>query len=449
MSVRSWWVLGAVSALVATGQGLVAAAPSEAARVSQATARAGESWSPVKVLTANPRGESLAVDARGWTTVVWANWSVPHDVVAVRRAPGGRWTEPVVIGHGYGPVVATDTPGDVTVAWITQRRDYTDGVATVRHPAAGQWSSPTILSRHLPATGYIPNGEGPYGAATVSMAVSPRGATVVAWDWGSDDRSVPWRIRSAFRPAGGGWGVSCDVTPANGAAVPQVGIGNRGNVMLVCGRTPPGQTQVLMSRRRVVGSGWTDATVVGRGWYMPSLEVDRNGNAVVAAYTSHFNRVRAIARPASGTWGTPRLLSAAGVDVESFALAMNPRGSSLVAMSCGAFDHGRVVVLRRPAGGSWSGVVRVARTPSVAATVLGGLNGHGDAFVGWGTYTLSGVYRPHGGSWSGPLTILPDSPASEVLERAHAVVSPLGGVAVLWKQEDRRLKARWMTASTH
>lgn len=446
MSVRSWLVLGAVSALVATGQGLVAAAPSGSGRVPQVVERAGESWGPVKVLAANPRGESLAVDARGWTTVVWANWSVPHDVVAVRRSPGGHWTDPAVIGHGYGPVVATDSRGDVTVAWITQRRGYTDGVATVRHPAAGQWSRPTILSRHLPAPGYIPNGEGPYGAATVSVAVSPRGATVVAWDWGSDDRSVPWRITSAFRPAGGGWGDARDVTPANGASGPQVGIGNHGNVMLIYGRTPPGQTHLLMSRRRVVGSGWTDATVVGRGWYLPSLAVDRNGDAVVAAYTAHFDRVRAIARPASGTWGTPRLLLPAGADVESFALAMNPQGNSLVAMSCGPSDHGRVVVVRRPAGGSWSGPVRVARTPDVAYVVLGGLNGHGDAFVGWGTHTLSGVYRPHGGSWSGPLTILPDSPASDVLERAHAQVSPLGGVAVLWKQEDRPLKVRWMTA---
>jgi hypothetical protein len=74
------------------------------------------------------------------------------------------------------------------------------------------------------------------------------------------------------------------------------------------------------------------------------------------------------------------------------------------------------------------------------------LNGAGDTFVGWGSYALVGKYRPHDGTWSKRFVISPDA-GVEVLESTYAEVAPRGGVAVLWEQEDRPLKVRWMTAS--
>jgi hypothetical protein len=74
------------------------------------------------------------------------------------------------------------------------------------------------------------------------------------------------------------------------------------------------------------------------------------------------------------------------------------------------------------------------------------LNAAGDTFLGWGGYALYGMYRPDGGAWSERFTVSPDA-GVEVLEEQVAGVAPGGDVVVLWKQEERPLKVRVMTAS--
>jgi hypothetical protein len=299
------------------------------------------------------------------------------------------------------------------------------------------------LSHDLSVPGYPHGGEDVYGAADLDLAVSPRGAVVAVWAWGSDDRSKPWRIQSAVRPAGGAGGGAVDVTPASGARRPQVGLDARGGAVLVYGRQPFGRPQVLSARLRPAAGGWTRPAVVAREGYAHSLAVDRVGNAVVA-YTPDFSEVRATSRPVGGRWGKARSLSPVGVGTNDFALAMNGRGVAVVAF---ARDTGRVDLVRRPRGGPWSAPMTVAaRGTATVSDVLVALNGAGDTFVGWGGYALYGRYRPHGGSWSARSTVSPDA-GVEVLEETYGVVAPDGDVAVLWEQEARPLKVRLMTAS--
>lgn len=435
MSVRSRMLALGVTVISVAVQAVVTMPPGSAQPVAA-------TWGPVQTLADNPRGESLVVDTLGNTTVVWARSGADRSIMAIQRPAGGSWGTPVPIGRGYAPQVAADGAGNLTVVWLSQRKGFTDGVVAAERPADGEWSGPVRLSVDRNVPGYVPGAEEVYGAARVDLAVSPGGDTVVAWDWGSDQRDKAWRIRSVDQPVGGDWSEPIEVTPASGANSPQLGVATDGTVTLLYGRQAFGRPQLLKARQRPAGGDWTGPDTVAAEGYSPELAVDLAGNAVVA-YTPNFNRVRAVYRPAAGPWGAARNLSPAGITIADFDLAMNGSGTAVVALGRG---NGRVDLVRRPPEGPWSGPVRVAAAGSVVYDVLVALDEAEDVFVGWGGYALYGKYLPHGGSWSERSTISPGT-GVEVLEETFAVVAPDGDVVVLWKQEARPLKVRVMTAS--
>lgn len=437
MSVRSFALAVSVTALAATAS-LLGTQPAPAAPTAAPTA-AARGWEPVHTLAGNPRGEAVAVDARSTITVVWATRS-SGSVVAARRPAGGGWGEPVVIGRGHDPKVAVDRRGNVTVVWLTQRPGFTDGVAAARRPVGGDWTTPVQLTRDVEVPGYVPDGESPYGAAVVDLAVSPSGAAVVAWSWGSDDRGKQWRIESVQRPPGGPWGAPVAATPASGAKDPQVGIAADGAVTLVYGRQRFGHPRVLKSRQRRAGA-WSDASVVATESYGESLTVDRAGNAIVV-FTPDFNRVDATYRPAGRRWRAARTLSPDGATINDFSLAGNGRGRAVVLLGRGS---GRVDLVQRPPGGPWSAPERVARPGTTVYDVVVALNGAGDTFAGWGGTALYGTYRQSGGTWRPRFTISPDA-GVDVLEATFAAVAPNGDAVVLWEQEARPLRVRVLTA---
>ena len=400
---------------------------------------AGPTWEPTRVLAAHPRGASLMVDAQGDAMVAWVTST--GRVKVVRRPFGGTWGVPKVIGRTRDPVsapqIAADRAGNVTVVWAAQRRGFTDGVLAARHPKGGHWSTPVRLSDDLRVAGYPGDGRGPWGASSVRLAMSPRGAVVVAWDWGSDDRGKPWRIQSVYRPPGGPWSDVAHVT-ANGAREPSLGIAGDGSATLLYSRQPMGHPQSLLSRVRRPGHGWSDPSVVTHRGYGPHLAVDRAGNAVVA-FTPDLNRVMASYRPARGHWRPPQRLTPKGVRADQVsALAMNPRGTAVVVWPRAS---GRVDLVRRPAHGKWSAPELVADTPDLISQVSVALDPSGDAFVAWGDYGLYGAYQPRNHAWGSPMTLSPESDV-DVLESLESAMSPGGAVAVLWKQEAMPLKVR-------
>lgn len=416
--------------------GPVVAAPTSAEPVA-VRADAAADWSPVTRLAPNPQSASLAVDGRGTVTAAWSTSAWPHRVLAARRPAGGEWGQPRTLGRGYSPVVDADARGGVTVAWLSQRQRFTDGVLVARRPVGGAWSDPVRLTRDRALAGYPHDGEGPYGAVDVDVDVNARGAAVVVWAWGSDDRDVPWRIQGAVRPVAGPWRVARDVTPASGARFPQVGIAADRTATVLSGRQPLGHPQQLIARRWRAGSGWTGPVPVAPEGYAHTLAVDRAGNAV-AAFSPNFSGVRAAYRPADGRWRRPERVSPAGAQVDDFALAVNGPGRALVAMGRSA---GRVDVVERTPRTSWSEPQQVASRGEAVCEVIPALNDAGDTSLGWGCYAVYGSYRPAGGAWSDRSTISPDS-GVEVLESASAVVAPDGDVTVLWDQEELPLRAR-------
>lgn len=394
-------------------------------------------WSPVARLAANPQSQSLAVDGRGTVTAVWATSSWPQRVVAVRRPAEGSWGTARVLGRGYAPVVDADARGNVTVVWLNRRDGFTDGVLAVRRPVGGAWTDPVRLTRDLVVPGYPSGGEEPYGAAEVDLDANWRGAAVATWTWGSDDRDVPWRIQASVRTPTGPWRGPRDVAARGPVRHPDVGLAGDGTATLVYGRQPFGRPQAMVARRRVPGVGWTRPVTVAAEGYAHTLGVDRAGNATLA-FSSDFSRVRAATRPADGRWRVPERVSPAGAQVDDFALAVNGPGLVLVAMGR---SGGRVDVVERTPHTPWTDPELVAPRGDAVCEVLPALDDAGDAFVGWGCYSLHGRYRPADGVWSEPSTISPDS-GVDVLESAAAVVGPDGDTTVVWDQEELPLRAR-------
>ena len=447
MSVQSMLVTCAAAMVVAAPMLVTSpsvGAPLSATASGERSGWAARTWEPPVALADYTRGSAFVVDAHNGTTVVWE--SVPGAVMSVRRAVDGTWTQPEVIGQSHAafgtPQVAADADGNLTAVWIFKQEGVTDGVMAATWTVGSGWSDPVSISRDRSVAEYPGDGKGPWGAAHLALAVSPKGAAVVAWDWGSEDRNKPWRIQSVYHRPGRGWSDVVDVTRARGYRSPQVGISAAGTAVLLYAQQPMGHPQALLSQRRHPGEGWTTATTVAREGYGESLAVDRAGDAVVV-FTPNWNRVMATYRPSGGRWGTARRLSPAGVRVnDRFSLAMNGRGKALVAMGR---RHGRVLLVQRRRHTPWTAPVSVVNRSDGSEFVEVALNGSSDTFLGWGEYALSGKYRADGGTWSSRFTVSPD-PGADVLDSISAQVAPNGDVIVMWDQEDMPLYVRVMTA---
>ncbi|HEY1118090.1 MAG TPA: hypothetical protein VGE43_10330, partial [Acidimicrobiales bacterium] len=170
-------------------------------------------WEPPKTLASNTRGEALAAAPDGTVVAVWATTRPPYEVVARTHAPGGPWGPPSVLGRGYAPVVAVDGTGTVTAAWLTQRRNRTDGVSAARLPAGGSWSPAVHLSDDVPAPGQRA-GSDVFGATDLDLAVNGVGDVVLAWAWGRETGHHPWRVQVVLRPGGGSWSDPTDLSAA-------------------------------------------------------------------------------------------------------------------------------------------------------------------------------------------------------------------------------------------
>jgi hypothetical protein len=394
-------------------------------------------WGPVRVLAAQGLDPAVTIDRHGNTTVVWAKhyWNGP--IRAVRRPAGGAWQRPVTIGRGTSPAVASDARGIVTAVWLTNRDGVTTGVAAARRSVSGRWRAQVKLSNDRAAAHY-PDGLGVFGADRPDLAVSPSGATVVVWQWGSSERERPFRLQSVSRPPRGPWGAVRNLTRANWAQDPVVAIDPHRNAVVGYSEWHFGKGAVLKSTRRPAGRQWTAPVTLAAEGYQQQVAMDRAGNAILV-WASAADRVRSRFRPAEGRWRAARTVSPGRASIDSFGLGMDGSGTSSVVWNR---ENGRVDLVRSLAGGSWSTPTRLGTS---GTGVLLAVNRAGDTLTSWGLYGLVGRYQRQGSTWSDPFTIAPDLVG--VMEHAAAAMAPNGDAVVVWKQEDEPPKLREMTAS--
>jgi hypothetical protein len=434
MTVRSVFLTSAAALAVALP--VLVAAPTAAmgGLASTEAVTTPGSWEPPVALNgASVQQWSFVVDARNRSTFVWRDSS--GAIVSARRWPGGSWSSQEVVGTGSYPRVAADADGKVTAVWLTQRDGYTSGVMAAQRTPGSGWSHPVRISHDLEVPGYPGAVTSPGGAFRLSLAVSPRGATVVAWDWGSKPLDKRTRVQSVYRPSGHGWGKVVDVSRPWHSGFPQVGIAANGTAVLLYSRESTGHLPTLLSRRRLVGKGWTVPVTVAVEAY-GQLAVDRAGNAVVVL-TRRDGRVVATYQRAGGHWGALRRLSPPGGGVFWPSLAMGGGRTIMVALTS---DDGHVYLTSRSSERGWS-VPQVA-VDSVVPPVTLSLDGRGDMFLGYGESDVTGRYRPDGDSWSAPMTVSPDQ--GGVNEELTSQVAPNGDVVVVWGNENAPVQVRVM-----
>lgn len=437
MSIRWCAALVGSAALAAAGQ-VVVVGTTYAAPPGTAVSSAADTWGPVHAFERAPQGQSMAVDGRGVVTVVWGSqkgW--PEPVKVAQRTAAGRWLAPVTLGEGYSPVVATDPHGDLTVAWCRDRTGFTTGVWAARKPVGGAWTRPVHLSRDVVAPGY-PDGDSRYGALALDAAMHARGATLVAWQWGSAERLVPFRVQAVYRPSHGPWGPVQALTPAAAATDVHTAFAPSGRAWVANERTPTSGPTAVEVRSRSTTGVWSPAERVGLG-ALGELGVGRHG-AVTVVFGGH-GRVRVAQRPATtGVWMPPVPVTPASAPIDQWSVALSPSGAALVAY---LWKHDRVDAVRRTTAGRWTEPLTLADPTVRLAGVMTGINARGDMFAGWdNSYGMWGRARTAGQDWRAVTTAQPDTGQVDVLEATQSLVAPGGDVVLLWEQEARPLRVR-------
>lgn len=379
-------------------------------------------------------GGTFLADAAHRTVLVWGT---PDGTMTMRRQADSTWTQPKVISTDPAIDVskmAADAAGNITAVWISKRQGFTDGVMASRMTAAG-WSKPVRISRDLRVPGYPGDGKGSWGASELTLAVSPKGAAVVVWSWGSPARHQPYRVQSVYHGPGRGWTDVVDVTQAAGSHHPQVGIAADGTARLLYVHRPVGQPRSWLFRSRHPGQRWSDPNTVVRQADYASLAVDGAGDALVVYMPTWSDPVEAVYRRTGGRWGAPDRLSPGG----GYSLAMNGHGTAVVALA----RAGHLVLLRHSPRGQWSAPTTLTPADgSYSGFVSVALDEKGDTSVAWGEETLYGRYQPAGGRWSNRYTIGEDP--GGVIEGVSSRVAPNGDAVVIWGNENDAQRMRAM-----
>lgn len=414
--------------LVAAIGVVLAVAPASYPAAGEASEPRPEGGVVFTLTTHSHPGSASVVDSHGNTTVVWPKhwWRGP--IRAVRRPAGGEWGRPVTIARGgTAPIAAADARGNITVVFQTNRRDTTTGVSAVRRLVSGGWQHPVHLSKDADAPGYLGSGEGTYGAHRVDLAVNPSGDAVVVWQWGSFDRSRPFRIQSVYRPVGGSWIALARLTRPDWSEEPSVAIDPGGEATAVYSAPDRGDRGRTISRRRVAGEGWRPPVrvlPVGIPGYARDLVVDRWGTATLTFATS---RVMAIRRPADTvSWLKPQRIM--GIDIAGFSQVQHPSGAISVALQRWS---GRIDVVRRPPGGPWLSRVQVSPAARGAGPPVVATNATEVLFVLWRNESLGmrGRIRYPADGWTPTFQV---SPGTGNVTAYHAAAYPNGDTLAVW-----------------
>lgn len=348
---------------------------------------AGGRWSPPALLENSDHDvgdAALAVDpASGRTMAIWWELAGSSAEVHARAGDGdGRWSASARIGaQGRNAArlhVGLDAAGSAVAMWNQTDTTSRNSIWANRYSASGGWGSALRVADD--------------GAQDLdpSLAVSADGSAVVVW---SRLGSGIWASRAA---AGGAWG-----TPVRLAAglinvdvgAPRVAADANGNAVAVWAQstTSGGRFATHLVSRRLSGGAWSASTVP---LYAPvpgdvlseaRLAVDGRGR-FAAAWGRVDGSVHAAWTDASGAWGTPATVRAAGSELRSLPdIGLDSHGDAFATWSArnAATGTEEVWIARFTGSGGWT-------APSLhqPAGEIGGLprvavNARGDAALVW------------------------------------------------------------------
>lgn len=340
-----------------------------------APATAAPTWVEPTPLSSGPTDNYypvLAMTPEGATTAVWGVDDLAGEtmVMTAHRAAGGLWTSPEALADVNDPgVPRIGAAADGTVVAVWDEQVPSEGVrgvfARTRSPG-GSWDAAARLSE--------------VGVASTDprIAMSPGGVAVVVWS-AVDDITVIQAIR---RAPGGAWSLPVTLSSLSEASSsPEVAVDADGDATAVW-RTTDGGSHTVRTAYRPAGGGWQDRDTLSQpnGWpAVPKVIADPAGNVTAGwlVFDGANRRVQVAHRPMDGFWRSRRTLSAAGQDASEPQLAVDLAGAATVVWD--RFDGTNRVIQasRRVLGGQWQTPVLVsddtddASYPAVASGPAG------------------------------------------------------------------------------
>jgi hypothetical protein len=380
----------------------------------------------------NAAEPAVAVDPQGNTTAIWSRFDGTNNIVqAASRPAGGSWGAVKDLSapgqNARRQHVAVDAQGNVTAVW--GRFDGTNNIIqAASRPAGGGWSAAQDLS----AAGQ--------NAQQPDVTVNAAGDAVAVWSRFDGTNNI---IQAASRPAGGSWGAAQDLSATGQNAFdPRIAVDRLGNAIAAWARSD-GTNSIVQAAVRPAGGSWgavKDLSASGQNAFDAHVAVDGLGNATVVwrRFDGANYIVQAATLPAGGSWGEVKDLSAAGQSVNKQHVATDAAGDVTAVWE--RFDGSNTIVQAAtlPAGGSWGSPQDLSATGQNANDSFLAIDAQGDVIVTWnrsnGTNTIvQAASRPAGGSWGGPQDL---SVTGQNARDARVAVDGQGNAAAVWTRSD-------------
>jgi hypothetical protein len=337
----------------------------------------GGGFGPVQTLSL-PGGNALrgqvAFDASGNALTVWGRSGAAPDFVQARsRSAAGSLGALQTVATGDAitdPRVAVDPAGNALVAWSRALNPGDDlRVETRFRPAGGAFQA--IQTHSSPGV----------NASREQVAIDPAGNALVVWQRPTFGDN---RVQARFRPAGGGFGVTQNLSVANAHAEgPQVTFDPAGNALATWSLE-----FVVQERFRPAGGNFgltRDISAAAENSGAPQIAVDQAGNAVFVWSTfGATERVQARFRSAAGGLGPIQNISAEGGNPDEQQVAFDPAGNAVaVWVRDDAAGSHRVQAAFRPAGGSFEPAQTLSAGGQDAAAPQVAMDTAGNALAVW------------------------------------------------------------------
>lgn len=288
------------------------------------------------------------------------------------------------------------------------------------------------------------------------VAVDAQGRAVMAWT--SDG------VRSADRPAGGGWQAPIALSAGGGGAT-DLAIGPRGSAAVMWSEDPstmyyPYPSTVVYGVARPPGGGWRPRVQLGRADGVITKErglsggedvaIDPDGNAI--AVWKLVSSIEGATVPAGGAWGKPVELATLRQDGPAPQVTVDGQGRAIAVWSTSDGPPGSEIGLGPPPSGryvvqttelapgaAWQRPLRPVALSAASENALDpqiAVNARGDAIAAWTAASLPAgapaivraAVRPAGENWAAPL----DVSVRGTVTGPRVAIDPRGNVISIW-----------------
>jgi hypothetical protein len=395
---------------------------------------------PVDLSTSghDARFAQAAFDASGNALAVWQGFDGTSFVAqSAFRPAGGAFAAPLDLsatGHNAAdPQVAFDGSGNALAVW-----DRSNGTSSIVQgafrPATGTFAAPVDISVA---------GVAGRDAFDPQVAFDATGNALAVWERSNGTNQI---VQAAFRPAGGAFAAPVDLSASGlggeDARFPQVAFDASGNALVVWERSN-GTNEVVQSAFRPAGGAFAasvDLSTSGQNASDPQVAFDASGNALAVwehpAGTGDL--VQAAFRPAGGAFAASVDVSASGGNAFGPQVAFDPSGNALAVWRRFNGTKNIVQAAFRPAGGPFAAPVDVSTSGQNAADPQVAFDASGNALAVWdrsnGTNLIAqAAFRPAGDAFAAPVDL---SAGGQDALAPQVAFDPSGNALAVWHRSN-------------